>query len=283
MDPKTNAPILLAPGAGESSALRLPAEDEPPPVDEFLDPPEVTRYERLGGRRYEAMPANPEHADPHFILDQVLAAHIREGYVGSTDLKTRVSDDDEFASDTCIRKAGVDENGHRHLEELSFEIVNKRSKADTNARAKAFAERGVRRQIAIFAEKGEVYEWSTTSQGWRLLDPRRSIKDPCLVRPLEVRALLDAGRAEIAAARALKAKNNPVIIEVREEGREEGRKEGREEGRQGQAALVLQLIEKRFGSQTSEIKEHVLNATLDDLITWTGRILDASTIEEVLI
>ena len=279
MDPKTNAPILLAPGAGESSALRLPAKDEPPPVDEFLDPPEVTRYERLGGRRYEAMPANPEHADPHFILDQVLAAHLREGYVGSTDLKTRVSEDDEFASDTCIRKAGVDENGHRHLEELSFEIVNKRSKADTDARAKAFAERGVRRQIAIFAEKGEVYEWSTKSQGWRLLDPRRSIKDPSLVRPLEVRALLDAGRAEIAAARALKAKNNPVIVEVREE----GRAEGREEGRQGQATLVLQLIEKRFGPQTSEIKEHVLNATLDDLITWANRILDASTIEEVLV
>lgn len=265
-----NIPSLLAPGESSSSAVRLPARDESPPVDEFLDPPEVTRYERLGGRRFEAMPSNPEHGDPHLILDQLVASHVQEGFVGSTDLKTRVSSDQEFASDTCIRKAGVDKDGHRHLEELSFEIVSKRSKADTDARAKAFAERGVRRQIAIFVERGEVCEWSTASQGWRVIDPRRTIKDPCLVRPLEVRALLDAGRAEIATALALEAKNNPVIVNVREEGRQEG-----------QATIVLRLIEKKFGAQSEQVKERVLHASLDDLITWTDRLLDAVTIDDV--
>ncbi len=80
-----------------------------PAVDDYLDEPdEVQRWERIGGERLEAMPATEDHGDPHFELDALLKAHLATGYVGSVDLKTRVSKGQEYASDTCVRRAGIE-------------------------------------------------------------------------------------------------------------------------------------------------------------------------------
>ena len=49
------------------------------------------------------------------------------------------------------------------------------------------------------------------------------ISDPCLARPIAVRALLDAALADDAVAQALVAKNNPVIAAVRSAERKGGR------------------------------------------------------------
>lgn len=163
----------------------------------------------------------------HFRLDQVLGPHLAEGYVGSVDLKTRVSGKKEFASDTCVRKAGIDpKTGSRYLEELVFEVVYERSIEDTNRRARALAARGMRRQIAVFVKTGEVCEWSSTGNGWRHLDLRRSLRDRCLVRPLPLRALFDAAEAEVAMARVLEAKGNPAIAEMKKESESRGYIEG---------------------------------------------------------
>jgi hypothetical protein len=125
--------MILAPGRSSSGARRmyLPGENDWPPVDEYLDPPEITRYERVDERgRQIAFPATAEHGDPHFRLDQLLGAHLAPGYVGSVDLKTRVSEEQEFASDTCVRREGIDpETDARYLEELVFEVVYARSAA----------------------------------------------------------------------------------------------------------------------------------------------------------
>lgn len=284
MDPKPTTPMILAPGASSgASAWRLPAADDVPAVDDYIDPPEVTRYERIDGRRVVAMPANPEHADPHFLLDHVVAAHVADGYVGSSDLKTRVSKDTEFASDACVRREGKDENGKRHLEELVFEVVSERSKTDTDKRAREFAKRGVRRQIAIFVKTGKVCEWSAIGQGWRPLDPRRTIKDPCLAHPLEVRALLDAGRAEVAAALAMEAKGNPAIVAMKQKSRADGKEEGREEGRRTQASqMVLRAFAKRFGPASEDVRQRVAVASADALDAWLDCVLDAESVEEAL-
>lgn len=224
--------MKMAPGHSSGAAeIHLPARGEWPAVDDYLDEPETTRWERVGGQRVWASPSKLEHAAPHMRLDYLVAAHARPGYVGASDLKTRVSDDDEFASDTCLLKDGIDpRTGRRYLEELSFEIVNKRSQAKVDARARAFAARGVRRQIAINVRTGTVSEWDKTKGKWRPLDPKRRIHDKCLARPLEVAALLDAARADDEVARALEAKGNPAIEEMKTKSHARGFEEGRREG-----------------------------------------------------
>ena len=261
--------------------MRLPAENEWPPVDDYLDEPEVTRYERPGGRRVLASPATAEHGDPHFLLDKVLGPHLAEGYVGSVDLKTRVDTKREFAGDTCVRKSGIDPGtGTRYLEEVVFEVVYKRSADETKKRAQGFAARGVRRQIAVFVREKKVCEWSTTSNGWRTLDPRRSLRDPCLVRPLPIRALFDGAMAEIAVARALEAKDNPAIVEMKRESEARGEARGKT---QGLAESLLTILDARGIPLSEDVRARIL-ATSDSetLMRWLHRAGTASSLAEVL-
>jgi hypothetical protein len=56
-----------------------------------------------------------------------------------------------------------------------------------------------------------------------------------------------------------------------------------EQGRQqGQAAVVLRLIERKFGPPTADIRERVLSADAERLLDWSERILTAETLESVL-
>ena len=220
MDPKLpSSDALLAPTSGSagSAALRLPSAEDLPRVDQRLVRPE-TREEVVRGRHVMAMPSNPDHGDRHCELDYVIRAHVKEGYVGSTDLLTRSSVSSDFATDTCVRRAGIDpRTGARYLEELAFEIVNEQSLRDITERAEELTARGVRRLVAIFVKQGEVCEWSAKARGWRRLELDALFNDPTLARPFRVRELLDAAEADNAVARALVAKQNPVIVEVQEE------------------------------------------------------------------
>ncbi len=233
MDPKPSSQgMFLAPSASSSSAAtewRLPSAGAPPRIDERLVAPE-TREQLVRGRRVVAMPANPAHGDRHFKLDYVIGAHVKEGYVGSTDLLTRSAMQSDFATDTCVRKDGIDpRTDTRYLEELAFEVVNEQSRRDITEQAEDLTARGVRRVVAIFVKKGEVAEWLAGT--WKKLDPEGTFSDPTLTRPLRVKELLDAAEADNAVARALLAKNNPVLAEATIQSRNEGRREGRNEGR----------------------------------------------------
>lgn len=186
------------------------------------------------------MPAKPPHADRHFKLDYVIGAHVKEGYIGSTELLTRVGETSDFATDTCIRRDGIDPNTNaRYLEELAFEVVNEQKLRDITEKAEDLSARGVRRVVAIFVKKGEVCEWSTKKGGWEALDLGGTFSDPSLVRPLPVKALLNAAEADDAVARALLAKNNSVlaevtarsVVEAKRDGLKEGIKEGIKEGK----------------------------------------------------
>ena len=74
--------------------------------------------------------------------------------MGSTDLLTRLSEGSHFATDTCVRRAGIDpRTGVRHLEELAFEVVHEQSTKDITERAEELSARGVRRVVAIFVKK----------------------------------------------------------------------------------------------------------------------------------
>ncbi len=265
--------------------MRLPARGERPAewpaVDEHLDEPETTRWERVGGQRMWASPAKLEHAAPHMQLDYLVAAHARPGYIGASDLKTRVSDDEEFASDTCLLKDGTDPStGRRHLEELAFEVVNKRSQEKVNARARAFAARGVRRQIAIYVRTGTVSEWDKAKEVWRPLDPQHRIHDKCLARPLEVAALLDAARADDEVARALEAKGNPAIVEMKTKSRARGFEEGHAAGR---AEALLTLFDALGFDVLKAVRERIrATSDIEILDRWLRRAATASSVDEVL-
>ena len=248
MDPKSAHPgMLFAPASGSSAALRFSSAREFPPVDEHIVKPE-TREEMVRGRRMLAMPANPEHGDRHFELDYVIRAYVKEGYVGSTDLLTRASESSNFATDTCVRKKGDDpRTGRRYLEELAFEVVNEQSLSDMTERAEDLTARGVRRMVAIFVKKGEVCEWSPQTGAWNKLDLASTFSDPTLARPLEVSELLDAAGADNAVARALLAKNIPVLVEAKAESRKQGLDAGRVEGQQDGLRLGIEAACELLG------------------------------------
>jgi len=218
---------LIAPTSGSTAPVRFPAADRVPPpyVDERLVTPE-TREERVRGRELHALPANPEHGDRHAELDRVIGNYTPAGYTVSTDLLTRAGPGSDFATDTCIRRSGINpRTGYRHLEEVAFEVVNTQSLANMIERAQQLTTCGVRRIFAIFVNEGELREWSPQEGRFITLELDDTIEDPTLVRPLPVRALLDATEADKAVGQALKAKGNPVIAEVRAEGLAEGRLE----------------------------------------------------------
>lgn len=187
-----------------------------PALDEHLVEPE-TRWEVIQGARVQASPARAPHADRHFSIDYVLGAHLARDYVGATDLLTRWSPDDDYATDTSVRRAGLNpRTGERFLEEIAFEVAYRQRRRELDTRARLLSERGVRRIFGIFVMDGTVEEWIAQTGTWRQLEYRGFITDPCLSQPLAVSALLDAAAADEAVARALVARQHPVIEEYAE-------------------------------------------------------------------
>ncbi len=200
-------------------------------MDEHLVEPERSRDEIVRGRRVYAAPSLPEHGDPHFRLDVALGTHLKPGWVGSTDLLTRVANDGDFATDTCVRREGIDPTtGRRYLEELSFEVVNTQRLSDVTAKAEDLVERGVRRVFAIFTRKGVVSEWRDGD--WEPIDDDGTIEDACLAAPLPVEALLRASALGAVAVRGLLARGEPELTRLLERSRSEGREKGLTEGRE---------------------------------------------------
>jgi hypothetical protein len=211
MEPKSPGPgFLLAPGAS-GSAQRLPGARTPeakPRLDEHLVR-EETREEMVRGQRVIASPAKPPHADRHCKVDYVISAHAADGYIASTDLLTRAGPSSEFATDTSVRRDGIDPSTDtRYLEELAFEVVSEQSLRDITERAEDLSNRGVRRLIAIFVKKGEVAEWSAASKSWVPFPVDGILDDPTLARPMAIRALLDAAVADDEVVDALHTKGN---------------------------------------------------------------------------
>lgn len=220
------------PGSGSNAALRLPGATEPPPyVDDRLVEPE-TREELVRGRRVHALPAKREHADPHSLFDRVIGSHAAKGFITSADLLTHASQGSDFATDVCVRRDGTDpRTGDRYLEELAFEVVHTQSRRSMTTRAKDLTKCGVRRVFAFFVKTGEVCEWSPRKRRWLPLDPDGTLEDPVLVRPIPVRALLDAAVADNAVIDALDAKGTQRLVEIRKASYTKGSLDGRTQGR----------------------------------------------------
>jgi hypothetical protein len=228
---------LEAPGAPRYHG-DMPAHERSPAawprVSDYAVEPE-SGHEMFDGEVREALPAGPKHSRQHHQVEYVIGAYIAPGYGADTDLLTRQAVPHNFASDTSIRKNGVDpETGDRYLEELAFEIKSTQSTENLEQRARIMAARGVRRIFAIPVRgdaagseiiAGPVAEWMPAEEHWRTYGDDEVITDPCLFEPLSVRALLDAVEADDAVARALLHKGNPFLVRHTEEAQEEAREE----------------------------------------------------------
>jgi hypothetical protein len=270
MDPKPPNGMLLALGAsGAAAVARFPGREPFPPVDAHLVTPEVSRDEVIRGRRVVAMPALPPHADRQVELGYVIRGLVKPGYVSSSELLTRVAEGSDFATDVCVRKAGDDpRTGQRYLEELAFEVVNEQSARDIREKAEDLTARGVRRVVAVFVKTGKVSEWDARKGAWRELPEDATLDDPCLSRPVRVKALLDAAEADAAVARALVHKGEPVIEEVRAEGK---------------AAALLVVLAARNLVVDEATRGRILGCKDGALLDrWIAKAAVAGSVEEVV-
>lgn len=194
----------------------------PPYVDERLVEPE-TREEMVQGRLIHALPATPEHGDEHTVLNYLVRGHVAPGHTASTHLLTRAGPTSDFATDTCIRRSGIDpRTSSRYLEEVAFEVVDTPFLAPTMERAEQLTRKGVRRVFAILVNEQEVCEWSPAQARFVALDREGVLEDRTLVRPLPIRALFDTAIADDAIADALMAKAEHRRAERIAEGLAEG-------------------------------------------------------------
>jgi predicted transposase YdaD len=84
-----------------------------------------------------------------------------------------------------------------------------------------------------------------------------------------VRALLDRAAANRAVVQGLKAKRDPAILEIKDEGRKEGYQEGHQEGRAQMARTAIEglceILEIPFGPERQALLHTLDAATLEAL------------------
>ena len=288
-------PDILAMGAAASPpAMRCPSRDEEPASAEQLAAPRLavdarlvmpgTRYEILDGHLLFKPPADEPHGTVHLDLAAVLRAHVTSEYRGAVDMLTRTKEVGDHAPDASIYPKDRDPvTGGRRLEELAFEIMSEQSLSVPTGKARDYIERGVRRVFCIDVGKLRVLEWSRGKVGWEELSRDASISDACFVRPLSVRALVDAAVVDDTVAEGLLAKKNRVIEEAIAKGETRGESRGKTQGElQAKAQGLLQAFAVRKIDATDADRARVLACSdTRQLDLWMSRALVATRREEV--
>jgi hypothetical protein len=85
-----------------------------------------------------------------------------------------------------------------------------------------------------------------------------------------------------ASATDAELKNTRFYRDAYGEGREEGQEEGREKGvAEGEAALLLRQLERKFRPLPELARRRVAMADAETLLLWGERVLDAKSLDEV--
>ena len=113
-----------------------------------------TRYEAIDGKIAYVCPSDEPHGTYHSRIAALLEAHVVAAYRVAVDMLTRTSEKNDMAPDASVFPAARDpETGGRRLEELAFEVVSTESLSHAGKKARALAERGVRRVFAVDVER----------------------------------------------------------------------------------------------------------------------------------
>ena len=144
-------------------------------------------------------------------------------------------------------------------------------------------------KIAELLDAGTRFIWVVRLQGPQRVEVHRPdaptrtftagevLEAPGILRnPVPVRALFDRETAhEVVLRNLLQRRGYDSLSAVFEEGREEGRMEG-------EAAVLLRLIQLKFGPPDSDLRQRIETADAAMLLRWSERILTAATLEEFL-
>lgn len=231
-----------------------------------------TRYELIDGELVYVSPALEPHAVRHSKVSAILEAFVADGYTVACDMLTRTSETSDMAPDASIYPTERDPTtGGRQLEELAFEVVSTKTLAHSGHKAARLTQRGVRRVFAVDVERKRGLEWSTSTGSWEILQTTRVIEDPCLVAPLPVRDLVEAAKSDDAVARALLAKQNPVIAEAVNKAKAEAK-----------AEAVLEVLRARSVAVNAEAETRIRRSrNLDELTGWLQRAVTAEHVDEL--
>ena len=296
----------------------MPGASDPvpwPDPDDHLVEPE-TRQEVVEGELIEVSPARPGHGDTHCRLDAAIGLYTAKGYIASSDLLTRRDRDNDFATDTSVRKAGVNPRTHvRYVEELAFEVFHTQSRGDATRRARILLRSGVRRLFGLFVDSPSeeeeargrisitVEEWMPAMDQWVVRDADDHIADRCLRSPLPIAALLDLGRSDgldNAAMRILMAKRHPEIAKLeqssrsegfrdgekqgKKQGKKEGKKEGKKQGKkEGLLVGIFSALAHRGITLTARQQVHIESCNdLARLEAWLSRAFTVDNARELL-
>lgn len=260
--------MLSSPSMSRSTHPRLPL----PPVDERLIAP-GSGYELIDGKVTPVPPADEPHGTRHSKVAAILEAYAADGYDVAVDMLTRTSVFGDMAPDASVFPAARDpETGGRRIEELAFEIVSTERLAHAAGKARALAERGVRRVFAIDVERRRALGWSTGTDNWEILASDAVITDRALALPLSIRPLVEAARADDAVAAALLARNNPVITAALGRAALRGKIEALLAILVARGIKVGKKAEKRIRGSESDV----------EVDGWIARAATAASIDEVL-
>jgi Uma2 family endonuclease len=252
------------------------AEPDLPDIDDRLVEPE-TPYEMLDGELIHVSPSDTPHARRQAQLCALLEAHVGPEFDVASELLTRTSRVDDFAPDVSVYlRARHPVTGKRQLARLVFEVVSTQTLANAGRKAGKLSARGVRRVFAIDLERSRALEWSAVLGTWSVLESSGHIEDPALEVPLPIEMLIQEAKVDDAMARALIARRNRVIDDVRDESVAQGIA-------RGWAQAVLSVLVRREVAVDREARERILaERDVGRLERWLARASACTSVAELL-
>jgi hypothetical protein len=242
-------------------------------------------------------PSDYDHGERQSKASGLIDACVRPEFSVVTEVLTRTSRTTDIAPDISVYPRARDPvTGRRRVAELAFEVVSTQSLASAADKARRLSARGVRRVFAIDVERSRAMEWSGGLAAWRRLDIAGCIEDPVLAVGLAIEPLVRAANMDDAIARALIAKNNPIIAAEKaashgkgqEEGLARGLAEGLAHGRHegvvdGVQRSLLQLLAARGIALDEGYRARILEERdLQRLERWLARAVHAASLADVL-
>jgi len=241
-----------------------------------------SRYEVMDGKVIYVAPADEPHGSRHSKVSALVEAHAAREYDVASDMLTRTSEQDDVAPDVSVFPAEHDPaTGRRRLEELAFEVVSTERLGHAGRKAAKLVGRGVRRVFAIDVERQRAFEWSPAVESWSILPDSGRIEDRALAVPLPIEALVRAAKTDDAIARALLAKQNPVIEEELRSQRAQGKAEGKAEGKI--EGLLLMLRARRLDPTERELAVLRDPSRVDDIDLWITHAATCTSVAALLL
>jgi len=237
-----------------------------------------SRYEVMDGKVVYVAPADEPHGSRHSKVSALVEAHAALEYDVASDMLTRTSEQDDVAPDVSVFPAEHDPaTGRRRIEELAFEVVSTERLGHAGRKAAKLVGRGVRRVFAIDVERQRAFEWSGQVETWSILPDSGRIEDRALAVPLPIEALVRAAKTDDAIARALLAKQNPIIEEELRSRRAQGKVEGKIEG------LLLMLHARRLDPTEGELAVLRDPSRVADIDLWITHAATCTSVAALLL